>query len=217
MPLTTDGGRPPPVPVANQVAALRAADPDPLRRWLRSSPHDPDERLWLFVWHEVCTLAGRVVGRLVIAQGGLRHPGILGFDVPMVAGGPPREVAEVDDLARALADALDQPVGLDPHRGHALTTLQSLTSLPPGDCDAAVALLRHHTDLPVDLLAGRWPVRGPDDAHAEAERLAPLGGILADPARFRAHLQRGVASTSAPRRDLSRRLLDLDRAIPPGR
>lgn len=179
-----------PFAVDREIAALRVADPTPLMVWLRQ-PQDPGEHVWSFLWHEVSTLVGRVVGRLQIAQADKRYDGMFAFDLPMVTGGAPRQVVGVAAFAEALAQALAQPLGLEPHRRNALASL--------GD-PAALPLLLHHTDAPVDLLAGR-PASLPID-------LAP---ILCDPVQFLAHVERGLQSPSAARRDLCARLLVFER------
>ena len=76
--------------------------------------------------------------------------------------------------------------------------------------DDAFALLRHHTDRAVGILAGR-PIVGPPfgamtpAALAEVRRLTPLLEVSA----FDAHLQLGLTSPASARRDLSWRLLEL--------
>jgi hypothetical protein len=179
-----------PFAVDSEIAALRSADPAPLIAWLRQ-PQAPHEHVWSFLWHEVSTLVGRVVGQLQIAQADRRYDGLFAFDLPAITGGAPRQVLGVAAFGEALAHALEQPLGLEPHRRNALGCLTDPAALP---------LLLHHTDAPVDLLAGRPPSLPID--------LAP---VLGDPARFRAHVERGLQSPSAARRDLCARLLAFER------
>jgi hypothetical protein len=169
-----------------EIAALRAADPAPLIAWLRR-PQVPEEHAWSFLWHEVSTLVGRMVGTLQIEQADQRFEGLFAFDPPAITGGAPRRVVGATALGEALAQALSQPLGLEPHRRNALASLADPAALP---------LLLHHTDAPVDLLA-----------HQPVSLAIDLAPILGDPVRFRAHVERGLQSPSAGRRDLCARLL----------
>src|ERR1041384_4891188 len=92
-----------PSAVEREVAALRSADPAPLIAWLRR-PQASDPLVWAFLWHEVSTLAGRIVGQLQIAQADQRHDAELAFKVWVVTGGAPREVVGAAMFGEALAD-----------------------------------------------------------------------------------------------------------------
>jgi hypothetical protein len=59
--------------------------------------------------------------------------------------------------------------------------------------DAADCLLRHHTDLPVDMFTGRHPV-GPEYGRVgsmAAQQLTDLDAVLASSDAFASHLQAG--------------------------
>lgn len=91
-------------------------------------------------------------------------------------------------------------------------TLHALLAAEHSAPDDAFALLRHHTDSPVDFFAGRALVGAPYGTvkpEALHEELQHLGSVFSDAGAFDAHLEAGLASASLPRRDLSWRLLRL--------
>lgn len=77
--------------------------------------------------------------------------------------------------------------------------------------DAADALLRHHADFPLDMLAGRRPVGAKYGRQVSlaAQQLMGLDAVLASNDVFVTHLQGNLTSTSLPYRDLAWRLLQL--------
>lgn len=132
-------------------------------------------------------------------------------DPPSITGGAPRRVAEPETVARAWFEALAEPPSCELHRHNMRMTLAALRASKHPLPDAADALLRHHTDLPTGLFAGRRPV-GPDygrSAAAAAAELGALDSVLGSSEVFLVHVQAGLISPSLPRRDLSWRLLQL--------
>lgn len=162
-------------------------------------------------WWELSTLYGAVLGRLAARAGERLVPYTLMFNPPHMTGGPPDELAEPGVLARAWRAALAEPPARERHRANLQATLAAQRADRHEQPDAADALLRTHTDLPVDLFAGRRFV-GPEYRRlgsVAAQELTGLDAALASSDAFLAHLQAGLASPSLPRRDLAWRLLQL--------
>lgn len=162
-------------------------------------------------WWEISTLFGAVLGRLVAHAGERLVPYTLMFQPPHMTGGPPRELAEPEALVRVWRAALAEPPTRERHRANMKATLAAQRADRHEQPDAADALLRHHTDLPVDLFAGRFFV-GPEYRRlgsVAAQELTGLDAALASSEAFLGHLQAGLASSSLPRRDLAWRLLQL--------
>ncbi|MCB9529524.1 MAG: hypothetical protein R3F65_14280 [bacterium] len=78
--------------------------------------------------------------------------------------------------------------------------------------DAAFALLRHHTDLPVDFFDGRPLVGGMGGVPvaAVAAELDALAPVFATAEAFERRVGEGLASASLPRRDLCWRVAGLN-------
>lgn len=201
---------PPPATLAEPVEALLAGDTGPfivLLEALDAWPLPQVERAW---W-ELSTLYGAVLGQVMAdADGALIPCTLCSTSIPMT-GGAPRRLAEPDALARAWRKALAEPPCRERHRHNLASELAAQRAGRHEQPDAADALLRHHTELPVDFLAGRRPVGaeyGRSGTVAERE-LADLDAVLASSGAFMAHLQAGLVSPSLPRRDLAWRLLQL--------
>lgn len=204
--------RPKPVPgmLAGPVEALIGGNTGPFVAVLDSLadwPLPQVERAW---W-ELSTLYGAVLGRVgAWAETQLIPYTLTSQPLPMT-GGPPRRLAEPQELARAWRQALVEPPSRERHRHNLAATLAAQRADRHEQPDAADALLRHHTDLPVDMLAGRRPVGAEYGrlGSVAAQQLAGLDEVLASSEAFVNHLQAGLASTSLPRRDLAWRLLQL--------
>lgn len=208
--------------VESALHALIHGDPREVRALL-GLLHPEDEWGWVRVWSTTSTLYGTVCGRMTGRQGASVYPMTIEHQAVFVDGGPPREVI-LDECLPALREALALPPTAERHRTNAralLTRLQEAAVRhrsdstrwdPAGEFtrwDPAVAVLRHHTDLPVDLLQGRIPMTCPADLAPEAAKLQPLAAVLEDPRAFRAHLEQGLASAPGPRRTLAEWLLAL--------
>lgn len=202
---------PSPAPLSQACDALLLGETRPFVALCRDLSSWPTT-LAIRAWWELSTLYGRVVGSLAEAQGDHVFPCMLESEPAPITGGAPRRVAEPESVARAWCDALVRPPSCELHRGHMEETLQALREGTHPVLDAADALLRHHTEMPVSVFAGRHPVGseyGRSAATAAAD-LSELGSVFGSSQAFLAHLRAGIQSSSLLRRDLSWRLLRLD-------
>lgn len=201
---------PPDPEIAPLIDALLAGDPAPLVEVLRHlgdwSIYD-GERLW---W-ELSTLYGEVIGAMEIAQASRHIPTMLAFRHPRLTGGAPRTIADPTALAATWRAALAVPPTREGHRRAMARTLAALRADRHPQPDAAFALLRHHTDLPVDFFDGRplVGVMGGVPVAAIAAELDALAPAFATAAAFAQQVGDGLASPSLPRRDLCWRLAGL--------
>lgn len=193
--------------VAPLIASLLAGDAEPLRAAL-----DELGKAWLDdirrLWWELCTLYGEVVGVVEVEQDGVQWPDGLSFILPQMTGGAPRRLHAPDRLAAQWREALRVPPSRELHRLNALATLQSLRAERHAQPDSAFALLRHHTDRPVDFWHGRPLVGagGGQSVGAIVGELHELGLELDSMEGFERLVVRGLSSHSLPRRDLCWRL-----------
>jgi hypothetical protein len=135
----------------------------------------------------------------------------LAFATPRMTGGAPRRLVDVNQTANAWTAQARTLLSRTRHRDAMGATHQALLASSHPTPDDAFALLRHHTDAPVDFLARR-PLIGPLFGVLSPENLAelqPLSLLVTDAVAFDTHLQAGLSSNSLPRRDLSWRLLRL--------
>lgn len=192
--------------LADALGAMVRGDPRPLRDILGELPATAD-RDWVGVWSTTSVLYGTVCGSLAVRQGSAVYPLTIEHHPMQVTGGAPRE-AVLDDCLPALRDALARPPTVEFHRVSARSLIERLQQAAregaePMTWDPAVALLRHHTDLPVDIVRGRVPVMSPDALAREEAILRPLASVLDDPRSFRAHLEEGLMRPPGPRRTLA--------------
>lgn len=163
------------------------------------------------MWWELSTALGAVIAPPYLHQGDQPLMQTLSFMPPLLTGGAPRRLINADETAHAWRERLRQAPERGQHRDAMRTTARDLLADTHPQPDAAFALLRHHTDLPVDILAGRPIVALAGASTAAVTDLRALLPVLADAAAFDAHLQAGLSSPSLARRDLSWRLLRLPR------
>jgi hypothetical protein len=162
-------------------------------------------------WWELSTLCGAVVDHVAARAGEQIIPYALKLRPIHMTGGPPHELADPEALARDWRAALAVPPTRELHRANIKGTLAAQRADRHDQPDAADCLLRHHTDLPVDMFTGRHPV-GPEYGRVgsmAAQQLTDLDAVLASSDAFASHLQAGLASSSLPRCDLAWRLLQL--------
>lgn len=203
--------------VANEVDALLRGDPAPLVasfQDLRIGMYYLVQRLW---W-EISTLYGQVAGHIDAQWGERRYSPSFACRPVRTTGGPPREVVNLESLIHDWRTVLGQPPSRELHRRNMAETLASLRAGAHPQPDSADALLRHHTELPVDTLVplGDTPKRqhvgtGPHE-RPEWEAvldLLPLAPVLESQEAFDAHVRAGLDSPSLPRRDLCWRLARL--------
>lgn len=201
----------PPSGLANEINALLQGNPSPAAASLdrlQGWPLDVVQETW---W-EISTLYGRVAGQLEVQWGNDRFPYSLGFAPLMTTGGPPREIANPEALIHAWRAVLSQPPSRELHRHNMAETLAALRAGTHPQPDSADALLRHHTELPIDWLKGRKPVGTGPHERPEWEAvldLLPLVPVLDSQEAFDAHVRAGLDSPSLPRRDLCWRLTRL--------
>ncbi|MGK0359529.1 MAG: hypothetical protein ACI9U2_001831 [Bradymonadia bacterium] len=188
-------------------------DAKALLTWLDGLDAHP---LWAVerMWWELSTALGTVIEPPHVCQGDRPLTQTLAFAPPLMTGGAPQRLVDADQTARAWMARAQGPPTRTRHRlAMRETQVEFLADAHPTP-DDAFALLRHHTDDPVDFLAGRplvGPLFGALSPWHLATELQHLAPALTDPAAFDAHLLAGLKSTSLPRHDLSWRLLRLPR------
>lgn len=169
------------------------------------------------LWWEISTIYGQVAGHIDEQRGERHYSPSLACRPVMMTGGPPREVANLKALIHAWRKVLGQPPSRELHRRNMAETLAALRAGTHPYPDAADALLRHHTDLPVDAFLenfarGRTHVGTGPHERPEWEAvldLLPLVPVLESQEAFDAHVRAGLDSPSLPRRDLCWRLTRL--------
>lgn len=181
--------------------------------WLAELGTQPLSAVERMRW-ELSTALGTVVEAPHVSQGDRLLTQSLAFDAPHMTGGAPRRLVDTDQTVRVWSTQAREALTRDRHREAMSETLDALLAGQHPTPDDAFALLRHHTDAPVDFLAGR-PLVGPPFGTLGADELAaelrPLAAALSDASTFDTHVQAGLSSSSLPRRDLSWRLQRLPR------
>lgn len=190
-------------------------DAEALLAWLDELGTQPLWAVERMRW-ELSTALGTVAEAPHVSQGDRPLTQSLTFDAPLVTGGAPRRLVDADQTVHAWSMRAREALSRDHHREAMSATLDALLAGQHPAPDDAFALLRHHTDSPVDFMAGRPLLGSPfgtlraDELDAE---LQPLTAVLSDAAAFDAHVQAGLSSSSLPRRDLSWRLQRLPSSL----
>ncbi|MFK8004187.1 MAG: hypothetical protein AB8H86_31770 [Polyangiales bacterium] len=193
--------------------AWLCGDAGPLLSWMAALGTRPLWALDRLRW-ELSTTLGFVVEAPHVFQGDRPIAQSLAFSAPRITGGAPQRVLRGDETAQAWTHHARQRLNRTRHRASMGETLHALLAAEHPFPDDAFALLRHHTDAPVDFFAGRvlvGPSFGTVTPAEVAAELQHLGPLFSDAGAFDAHLEAGLASGSLPRRDLSWRLLRLPR------
>lgn len=193
--------------VDRAIGKLRRGDPRELTEILVDGGH-PEHSLRR-MWYEVSTLAGRVVGDVLVQRGSAVQHGVL--EVLPVAAAEPVSVVNEAEIARGLVAALSAPIGVEAHRQNLNRSLSRLLSdsLRGAHADHTVSLLMHHMDLkPRGLVP--WSSLSPALAAAWRRAMSAISDKISTPPRFLSLLTEGLSSPSRERRFLSYRLLRLD-------
>lgn len=202
----------PRAPLGPLVDTWLGGDAKALLAWITALDTRPLWTLDRLRW-ELSTALGFVVEAPQVRQGERQVQQSLAFSHPRLTGGAPQRIVGGDETGKAWSHHVRQPLSRTRHRAAMGETLRTLVAAEHPTPDDAFALLRHHTDAPVDFFAGRafvgaYGTVNPEKLTAELQHLGPL---FADADAFDAHLKAGLASASLPRRDLSWRLLRLPR------
>ena len=193
--------------VERAVGKLRRGNPAELLDLLRRGALS--EHVFRRVWYEVSTLAGCVLGTVVIERDGMERAGEL--DVMPRPSTRPSSLVNEGEIARLMRRSLAAPIGVEPHRQNLLRTLGDLRSdsLDAVTADNSLALLMHHMELPSSRRM-RWSRLDESEREAVASELRQLQQTISCPPTFLRHLHRSLCSPSRQRRFLCYRLLRLD-------